>query len=114
MYPGNAYPIRRSHGADKDTLRRLAELDSQRPLEGPALIGYIHRRPAAAVSLTDGRVIADPFQNTAHLTHILRMRFEAFRAYSRARSLRQRVRDQIGTMPASHRHRRYPHGLVGS
>lgn len=101
MYSANAYPIRRSHGADEDILRRLAELDSQRPLKGPALIGYIQGRPAAAVSLTDGRVIADPFATTVHLTQILRMRFEAFRAYSRTPSLRQRMRDQIHTVPAS-------------
>jgi hypothetical protein len=101
MYPSNAYPIRRSHEADTETLRRLGELDSQRPLEGPALIGYMRGHPAAAVSLTDGRVIADPFENTDHLTQILRMRFDAFRAYSRTPSVRQRVRDGIRTVPAT-------------
>ena len=101
MYSANAYPIRRSHEADTDPLRRLAELDSQRPLEGPALIGYIGGRPAAAVSLTDGRVVADPFENTVHLTQILRMRFEAFRAYASTPSVRQRIRDAIRTVPAT-------------
>ena len=101
MYSANVYPIRRSHESDTDILRRLGEVDSQRPLEGPALIGYIRGRPAAAVSLTDGRVIADPFENTAHLTQILRMRFEAFQAYARTPSVRQRVRDGILTVPAT-------------
>ena len=80
MHSANAYLIRRSHAGDTDILRRLGEVDSQRPLEGPALIGYIRGRPAAAVSLTDGRVTADPFENTAHMTQVLRMRFEAFQA----------------------------------
>ena len=101
MYSANAYPIRRSHESDADILRRLGEVDSQRPLEGPALIGYIRGRPAAAVSLTDGRVAADPFENTVRLTQILRMRFEAFQAYARTPSVRQRVRDGILTVPAT-------------
>ena len=101
MHSANAYPIRRSLEADTDTLRRLAELDSRRPLEGPSLIGYIGGRPAAAVSLTDGRVIADPFEATEHLTRILSMRFEAFQAYPRTPSVRQRVRDGIRTVPAT-------------
>ena len=52
MFAANAYVIRHATGADK-----LAELDSQRPLTGPALVGEIDGRPAAAISLTDGRVI---------------------------------------------------------
>jgi hypothetical protein len=101
MYSANAYAIRRSHEADTDILRQLGEVDSQRPVEGPALIGYIGGRPAAAVSLTDGRVTADPFENTVHLTQILRMRFEASQAYARTPSVRQRVRDGILTVPAT-------------
>jgi hypothetical protein len=98
MYSAHAYRIRRSHDGDKEILRRLAELDSQRPVQGPSLIGYIDGRPAAAVSLTDGRVIADPFENTAHLTEILRMRFEAAQAYSRTPSLRRPRRDVSSQM----------------
>jgi hypothetical protein len=99
MYSATAYAIRRTTEADAPTLRRLAELDSQRPLDGPALIGEILGRPAAAVSLTDGRVIADPFTTTVHLRQILRMRFDAFRAYSRTPSLSQRLRAGIRTVP---------------
>lgn len=91
MYPTNAYQIRRATEADEDALRRIAELDSRRVLSGPALIGEIDGAPAAAVSLIDGRVIADPFQRTAVLTQILRMRFNALRAYSRTPSLPERL-----------------------
>jgi hypothetical protein len=101
MYSANAYAIRPATEADNRTLRQLAELDSQRPLDGPVLIGEIRGRPAAAVSLTDGRVIADPFRNTVHLRRILHLRFDGFRAYSRTPSLSQRLRAGVRTVPAT-------------
>jgi hypothetical protein len=101
MYSANAYAIRPATEADNRTLRHLAELDSQRPLDGPVLIGEIRGRPAAAVSLTDGRVIADPFRNTVHLRRILHLRFDGFRAYSRTPSLSQRLRAGVRTVPAT-------------
>jgi hypothetical protein len=91
MYPTNAYHIRRSTAEDEAALRRLAELDSRRALSGPALIGEIDGSPAAAISLSDGRTIADPFQQTAVLTQILRMRFDAAQAYLRTPSLPDRL-----------------------
>jgi hypothetical protein len=101
MYSANAYAIRPATEADNRTLRQLAELDSQRPLDGPVLIGEIRGRPAAAVSLTDGRVIADPFRNTGHLRRILHLRFDGFRAYSRTPSLSQRLRAGVRTVPVT-------------
>jgi len=38
------------------------------------LLGVIKQRPVVALSLSDGRVIADPFSNTAELTELLRVR----------------------------------------
>jgi hypothetical protein len=95
MYPSNAYVIRQATVADEGTLRRLAKLDSQRPFSGPALIGEIDGRPAAAVSLFEGRVIADPFQRTDILRQVLRMRLNAIRAYSSTPSLADRVREAM-------------------
>jgi hypothetical protein len=100
MYPTNAYHIRQATDADEGALRRLAELDSKRPLSGPALIGEIDGNPAGAVSLTDGRVIADPFQQTAVLKQILHMRFGALRAYSRTPSLRERLGEALAPFRA--------------
>ena len=91
MFPANAYVIRLAGEQDKDTVRQLAELDGQRPLIEPVLIGEIHGRPAAAVSLTDGRVVADPFQATMHLTPILHLRADAFRSFTKEPSLRARL-----------------------
>jgi hypothetical protein len=92
MYPSNAYVIRPATEDDQRALQRLAELDGQRPFAGPALIGEIDGRPAAAVSLFEGRVVADPFQRTDVLRQVLRVRLGALRAYSSTPSLSERVR----------------------
>jgi hypothetical protein len=105
MYPTNAYVIREATDADEHALRWLAELDSQLPLSGPALVGEIDGSPAAAVSLTDGRVIANPFRQTSVLTQILHMRYAAMRAYSRTPSLPERMHASTapsGRGPARH------------
>ena len=55
-------------------VRRLAYLDSQRPLRGDVLIALEDAAPVAAISLADGRVAADPFRRTADVVTLLRMR----------------------------------------
>ena len=47
---------------------------------GPALIAEIGGAVVAAVSLADGRVIADPSQPTTVAGQLLRMRRDALRA----------------------------------
>jgi hypothetical protein len=108
MYPTNAFVIRQSTEDDAPALHRLAELDSTRPLVGPALIGEIGGLPAAAVSLNDGRVIADPFQATAVLRQLLRMRFGALQAYSRTPSLTERLRATLSPVLAARRESAQP------
>src|SRR4051794_39108901 len=97
MFAANTYVIRHVVGAE-----RLAELDSQRPLTGPALVGEIDGRPAAAISLEDGRLVADPFQHTAQLVALLRMRAHAMQAADREPSVRERLRAGVrGARPAA-------------
>ena len=91
MFPANAYVIRRATDDDAYALSRLAELDGQRPLGGQVLIGEIDGRAAAAISLIDYRVVADPFEHTANLAALLRMRANAIHAYLHTPSLRQRM-----------------------
>jgi hypothetical protein len=67
MYASNIYAIREATAADAAALSRLAELDSATPLSGRVVIGEIRGTAAAAVSVADDRVIADPFIPTAHL-----------------------------------------------
>jgi hypothetical protein len=91
MFPANAYVIRRATRDDVYALSRLAQLDGQRPLGGQVLIGEIDGRAAAAISLIDYRVVADPFESTAQLTALMRMRAKAIHAYVRTPSLRDRM-----------------------
>jgi hypothetical protein len=92
-----ANSIRFATEADTDTLLRLAELDSQQPLAGRVLIAQTDGTPAAALSLRDGRAIADPFQRTDHLVANLRMRARALRAHDVTPVLRQRL---LAALPA--------------
>ena len=92
MYPANAYVIRQATDDDALALRLLAELDSQRRVAGPALIAESDGVPIAAIGLFDGRVLADPFQDTVVVTQLLRMRLSALRSYSSTPSLRERLR----------------------
>jgi hypothetical protein len=102
MYPTSAYVVRQANEDDERALKRLAELDGQRPFSGPALIGEIDGHPAAAVSLFEGRVIADPFQPTTVLRQVLRMRLGALRAYSSTPALAERVRAAMRPFAAAH------------
>jgi hypothetical protein len=64
--------INLAHTDDRRELHRLAALDSSEPLQGDVLLGRIDGKLRAALSLRDGRVVADPFARTAHLVRILR------------------------------------------
>ena len=96
------YPIiRQANEGDQPALQRLAELDSQLPISTPALIAEIRGLPAAAMSLTDGRIIADPFEHTAHLQQLLHYRFGALQAYARQPSLAKRMRERVSVSPVA-------------
>ena len=93
MFSATAYTIRIATAEDDPALRRLADIDSQDPLTaGPVLLGEVDGKPQAAVSLADGRVVANPFVPTAHLLAHLRMRAGALGAYERMPSLPARLR----------------------
>jgi hypothetical protein len=95
LFPADAYIIRPATEQDAAALRRLAALDSARPLTGRVLIGEIDGQPAAALSLKTGASIADPFQNTANLRTHMRMRASAIEAVNREPSLRERMLDAL-------------------
>jgi hypothetical protein len=63
--------FRQSNEADRPVLRRLAELDSARPLEGSVAMAEHRGRAIAAVSLDERRSIADPFEPTADVVELL-------------------------------------------
>ena len=66
--------IRPARPTEAFAVRRLAYLDSQRPLRGDVLVATADDIPVAAVSLSDGRVVADPFRPTADIVDLLRLR----------------------------------------
>ena len=98
MYAANSYTIRLATDGDADALRRLAELDSQKPLAGAVLVGELHGEAVAALSLADDRAIADPFRPTAHLLAAMRTRASGLHAAEEQPSLRERLR--AGLPPA--------------
>jgi hypothetical protein len=59
---------------DGHTLQRLAVLDSAAPLSGRVLLAEADGAPMAAVSLSSGAVIADPFEPTADAVRLLELR----------------------------------------
>ena len=59
---------------DAPDLFRLAQLDSAEPLHEPILLAEIAGRVSVALSLSENRVIADPFVLTASAVELLRAR----------------------------------------
>lgn len=59
---------------ESDELAVLAAVDSQRPLRGHALVALVDGRLVAAISLLDGRVIADPLAPTGEAQALLETR----------------------------------------
>ena len=57
---------------DERVLRELSELDSARSITRPAVLAVVDDEPVAAISLDDGRVVADPFEPTAKVVDLLR------------------------------------------
>jgi hypothetical protein len=72
--PAHEVTVRHATAADGAALTRLAALDSARPPAEPVLLAEVDGIPMAAVSLADGRVVADPFERTAELVELLRVR----------------------------------------
>ncbi len=76
----SALVIRLAVAADEPDLRRLAHMDSARPLSGQSLIAEQSGSVIAALSLADGAAIADPFVASADAVAMLRVRAAQLRA----------------------------------
>ena len=66
--------IRRLAEGDAGAVKRLAQLDSSRAPEGPLLGAEVEGRLLAAISLTSGDSVADPFGRTGELRALLELR----------------------------------------
>ena len=66
--------IRTATNTDADALDRLAQLDSSVVPAQPILLAEVDGEIVAALSATDGSVIADPFTRTSESVALLRRR----------------------------------------
>lgn len=71
---GTTVELRPARAADAALTRRLAALDEAPELEGPVLLAVVDGEAVAALSVDDGRVVANPFAPTAHAVSLLRLR----------------------------------------
>jgi hypothetical protein len=70
--PG-AIELRLARADESEVLHRLAQLDDAADMDGEALLALIDGEVIAALSLSDRRVVADPFVRTAHAVTLLRI-----------------------------------------
>ena len=77
--------IRSATRSDERSLRLLAQLDSQPEIVGDALIAEVCGRAVAALESLSGRAVADPFQPTAEVVELLKVRSHGARHQARAR-----------------------------
>ena len=74
------FTVRVAHPGDALALRRLAQLDSAPSLSGDVLVAELGDAPLAAISLTTGAVIADPFERSGDAArHLRRRRYQLLR-----------------------------------
>lgn len=102
---GPSIVVRLATPDDQPTLDRLAALDSHEVLADPALIGEIDNHAVAAVSLSDGDAIADPFVPTTAVLEVLRLRARQLSDQPRSRRRRWRSPASLvhGTTVGIHR-----------
>ena len=80
LNPNNQALVIRLATTDDDlSLARLAELDSAEPPHGPQLLAEMDTQAVAALAMADGKAIADPFQPTADVVALLRLRAHQLR-----------------------------------
>jgi hypothetical protein len=71
----HAITIRQSNHSDQSALTRLAALDDRPAFDDDdVLLGFVDGELKAAVTLSGGQAIADPFVRTAELVELLRLR----------------------------------------
>jgi hypothetical protein len=100
MLAANTYRIRTATDDDAQALSELARRNWQAPLAGHILIGEIDGEGVAALSLADGRVIADRAARIDHVVAALRIRAISMHAYETSPELRDRL---LAGVPAWYR-----------
>jgi hypothetical protein len=96
--------IRLAERDDAVAVHRLAQLDSAAPPAGPVLLAEAGGEARVALSLSDGRAVADPFFPTLHLVALLRVHareLDGRTATGARRGLRLRRRAPAALSPAA-------------
>jgi hypothetical protein len=87
--------LRLTRADEAHVVGRLAELDDAPRLEGQALLALIDGEAVAALSLEDGRVVANPFVRTEDAVALLRLRARHLWGLPRRRRLRPKLRPRF-------------------
>jgi hypothetical protein len=88
MTTSTTLTLQRATADDDVVLRTLSELDSAPLLARPALLALVDGRAVAAASLSDERLVADPFTDSAEAAALLRTHRSAVLARRRRRASR--------------------------
>jgi hypothetical protein len=94
--------LRLARHDERALMRRLADLDDAAPLGGEVLAAFVDGEAVAALSLADGRSVANPFVPTADLLALLRLRAEHLSRAPRQRRAMTRLRPRIAAGPGPH------------
>jgi hypothetical protein len=87
--------LRVADGEDEPVVDMIAELDSAAPLTGRKLLALADGWPVAALSLDDGRVVANPFAPTTGAVALLRLRASQLTGAPRERPALRLVRRRL-------------------
>lgn len=108
MHAGTAgISIRFAGPADREDMRRLALLDSAPARDGEALVAEVDGRIRAALPLDGGRPVADPFEPSAELLTLLRLRARQLEAEAETdghAAAHHSLRDLLHAVPVLGRH----------
>jgi hypothetical protein len=74
--------IRMAKSRDAAVLRELEELDGRSLTDGAHLVAELGGVPVAAIAVSDDTVVADPFEKTAGVVDLLRIRARQLRIAS--------------------------------
>jgi hypothetical protein len=90
--------VRQAAADDEQRVRELAILDARKLPAGPYLVAELDGETIAALSLSTGDVVSDPFRRTADAADLLRMR--ADQIVARERKLAARRSRQLQAVTA--------------
>lgn len=72
--PDQIVALRVAQPEDEYDVARLAQLDEAKALAGPVMLAIVNGETVAALSLSDGRAVANPFVATQEAVSLLRLR----------------------------------------